>query len=144
MTKSLTMKRNPFFLPSGFEPQEIINIIEATGDEKKRVNKIKGRKKAERKLHKQGKICNKCKPSKKSTKTFRIQPGSKFAKETGVILPYIKNGFKHFATVKVISVDTDQIQRGYDLATKWGWDGINRPYIPKIISVFGGRKRRKG
>lgn len=79
----MTMKRNPFFLPSGFEPQEQINIIEAKGENKKRLNKIKGRKRAEKKLLNRARIRNKCKPVKKSIKI-------------------------------------DQIQRGFDLAIKWG------------------------
>lgn len=103
----MSTKRNPFFLPSGFEPQEIINIIEAKGENKKRLDKIKERKRAEKRRIKmvtyKTEVCNKCKQLK-----------------------------------------IDQIQRGFDLATKWGWDGINRLYTPKIMSVFGGNKRKKG
>ena len=94
--------RNPFFLPSGFEPQEQINILEAKSENKKRLDKIKERKRAEKKLLntiKHGKCpelykkviklsktmdnCNKCKPPKKSTKTYRIQYGFDLAKWWG-------------------------------------------------------------
>lgn len=101
------MKRNVFFLPSGFEPQEQINILEAKGENRKRLDKIRERKRAEKKRIKMAtyktEICDKCEQPK-----------------------------------------IDQIQRGFDLATKWGWDGINRPYVPVIMSVFGGNKRKKG
>jgi len=79
--KMNSMKRNPFFLPSGFEPQEQINILEAKGDNKKRLDKIKGRKRAEKKVLNKAKIHNKRKPSKKSTKTDRIQRGFDLAKK---------------------------------------------------------------
>jgi len=120
-----TMKRNPFFLPSGFEPQEIINILENKGDNKKRLDKIKERKRGEKKLHKQAKH------PKKSTKKGQIE---------------IAKNLPKLLKKKKINVDelAEQIQHGYDLATKWGWDGINRPYTPVIISVFGGSKRRHG
>jgi len=124
MTKSLTAQRNSFFLPSGFEPQEQINILEATGENKKRRDEIKERKRGEKKLLNKARICNKHKKRK--------------------VLPYIRNGYKHFMECPKKSTKTDQIQRGFDLATKWGWDGINRPYTPKIMSVFGGNKRKKG
>jgi len=79
----MTTKRNPFFLPSGFEPQEAINILETKGDNKKRHDKIKGRKRAETKLHKQAKICNKSKQPKKSTLKGQIQYGFDLAKWWG-------------------------------------------------------------
>jgi len=78
-----TMKRNPFFLPSGFEPQEIINILENKGDNKKRLDKIKERKRGEKKLLNRARICNKRKPSKKSAKTDQIQYGFDLAKWWG-------------------------------------------------------------
>ncbi len=84
------MKRNPFFLPSGFEPQEIINILEAKGENKKRLDKIKKRKQIEKRqiqwgklVTKQTKICNKRKPVKKSTKNDQIQYGFDLAKWWG-------------------------------------------------------------
>ena len=106
--------RNPYFLPSGFETQEKINILEAARESKNRLDKIKERKREDRirtNLQKHcapqlAIICNKRKHSEKSTKE-------------------------------------GQIQQGYDLATEWGWDGIDRPYVPKIMSVMGGRKRKK-
>lgn len=113
MTKSLAMKRNPFFLPSGFEPQEQINIIEGTREAKGRLDKIKERKREEKIRANLQKHC----------------------------APLLKIIQQKQATKKPKS---DQIQRGYDLATKWGWDGINRPYTPRIMSVFGGSKRKHG
>lgn len=105
------MPRNPFFLPSGYEPQERINILEAKGDNKKRLEKIKGRKRVEQlRLNciKAGRV---------------LVAGMRFKKQK--------------------APKPDQIQRGYDLALEWGWDGIDRPYVPVIISIFGGSKRKK-
>jgi len=40
------------------------------------------------------------------------------------------------------STKGDQIQRGFDLAAKLGWNGINRTYYPSLMKVFGGSKRK--
>ncbi len=116
------MTRNAFFIPSGFEPQEIVNILEAKGDNKKRLDKIKGRKKEEKKLLKQAKYYNEHKLYDRIIEIHKLMRGKKIK----------------------ITNKTDPIQRGYDLALKGGWDGIHRPYTPKITSVFGGHRRRTG
>ena len=79
------MKRNPFFMPSGFESQEAIDIIEGAGDNRKRLEKIKGRKKSERKLHKQVKRKGNYRHTDncKSAKTDQIQYGIDLAKWWG-------------------------------------------------------------
>lgn len=115
-------KRNPFFLPSGFEPQEAINILEAAGENRKRLDKIRKRKRAERKLLKQVKYNDKHKLYDKIIEIHKLTRAKK---------------------IKITEMP-DQIQRGFNLAAKWGWDGIDRPYVPVIMSVFGGNKRKKG
>ena len=94
----MTMKRNPFFLPSGFEPQEAINILENKGENKKRLDKIKGRKKAEKKLLKQAKHNNEHKLYDRIIQAHKLMKGEKIK----------------------ITKRTDQIQYGFDLAKWWG------------------------
>lgn len=113
------MQRNPFFLPSGFEPQEIINILEVRGDNEKRLDKIKERKRAERQV---------VKHFKHNKGVFHVNSFS---------LRNKRKPLKNYT-------ENDHIQNGFDLAKKWGWDGINRPYMPIIMSVFGGSKRKHG
>ena len=48
--------RNPFFLPSGFETQEKVALLEAKSENKKRLNKIKERKRQERRQMKARKV----------------------------------------------------------------------------------------
>lgn len=86
------MKRNPFFQPSGFEPQEVINLLEAKGDNKKRLDKIKGRKRQEK---------------------SHIQ---RFKYNTRVC--NISN--KRYAKMKNNNEVLDQIQYGFDLVKWWG------------------------
>lgn len=42
------MMRSPFFLPSGFTTQDIVNIVESNKDNRQRLEKIKQRKRQER------------------------------------------------------------------------------------------------
>lgn len=89
--------RNPFFLPSGFEPQEQINILEAKGDNKKRLEKIKERRKAERKLTKQAKHNNEHELYDRIIQVHKSMVGKKIK----------------------ITKKTDQIQYGFDIAKWW-------------------------
>ena len=43
------MMRSPFFLPSGFTAQDIVNIAESNKDNRQRLEKIRQRKRVERK-----------------------------------------------------------------------------------------------
>lgn len=43
------MMRSPFFLPSGFTAQDIVNIVESNKDNRQRLEKIRQRKRVERK-----------------------------------------------------------------------------------------------
>ena len=88
----MTMKRNPFFLPSGFEPQEAINLLEAKGDNKKRLDKIKERKRQEKSHIK------------------RFQYNSRLCNISTKRHDKIINSNK----------ETDQIQYGFDLVKWWG------------------------
>ena len=101
-----SLRRNPFFLPSGFLPQEVINISEYTSDNKIRLGKIKFRRQQERRILELRKI------AEQQTSGLR----------------------------KLLKIDeqpkVDQIQRGLDLAKKWGWGGFNRTYHPNLTKVF--------
>lgn len=92
------MKRNPFFLPSGFETQEIINILEAEGENRKRLDKIKERKRMEKKFMKQAKHNNEHKFYDRIIQIHKLMTGEKIK----------------------ISEIPDQIQYGFDLAKWWG------------------------
>ncbi len=89
------MKRNPFFMPSGFEPQEAIDIIEGAGDNRKRLGRIKGRKKFEGQTLKAG---------KSRTGLYKVYD----------IL------IKARKSMTTTNLKTDQIQYGIDLAKWWG------------------------
>jgi len=89
--------RNAYFLPSGFETQEIINLIEARGDNKERLTRIKERKRAEQKLHKQAKHNNEHKLYDRIIQVHKLMTGEKIR----------------------INKRTDQIQYGVDLAKWW-------------------------
>jgi len=88
------MKRNPFFLSSGFKPQEAMDIIEAKSENKNRLDKIKERKQREKKSIKHSK-----------------QTHSRTKYETIIQLHK-----KMVAPTKVPK--TDQIQYSFDIA-KW-------------------------
>lgn len=85
-------QRNPFFQPTGFEPQEAINILEGAREAKGRLDKIKERKQQE-KSHIQ-----------------RFKYNSKMCNI------YSKKHSKAIQTKQKI----DQIQYGFDLAKWWG------------------------
>jgi len=106
------MNRNPFFYSSGFELQEVINILENISDNKKRLDRIKEQKRAEHRLH-------------------------KFAKHNGykcsVLLDILIKVQKSMTTYPEKRVD--QIQRGIDLAKEWGWDGLDKTYHPNLMKV---------
>ena len=109
MKKLKKMARNPFFLPSGFTQQEIIDILENKGDNKRAQKQIAERKKSEKKIMKQ--------------QLF-------IAVQTSGLRPLIRAK----KTMTKSSKKPDQIQRGLDLAISWGWGGIDRTYRPKVSS----------
>lgn len=84
--------RNPFFLPSGFEPQEAINILEGTREAKGRLDKIKERRQQEK---------------------SHIQ---RFRYNAKLCIIYDKRHRK----ITHPQQKTDQIQYGFDLAKWWG------------------------
>jgi len=90
--------RNPYFLPSGFEEQEKVAIIEAKGDNRKRLDKIKGRKRAEKKLRKQAKYA------------------TELDRRANEIYDTMIKARKNMTTIPKI----DQIQYGFDLVKWWG------------------------
>ena len=106
------MNRNPFFYSSGFELQEVINILENISDNKKRLDRIKEQKKAERRLHKHAK-----------------HNGYAFNPNLDILIEAQKS-MTTYPEKKV-----DQIQRGIDLAKEWGWGGFNKTYHPNLMKV---------
>jgi len=91
------LQRNPFFMPSGFTPQEKINILENKPTVKRVEKEIKARKREERKLHNEVKH-----------KVTWSDDLSRAEQMPGV-------------TRKVNKMDktTKQIQYGFDLAKWW-------------------------
>ena len=78
-----SMQRNPFFMPSGFTPQEKINIAENKPTAKRVNDETRERKRGEKKLLKLAKIQDKRKHPKNHAKSFHIQHGRDLAKEWG-------------------------------------------------------------
>lgn len=103
------MKRNPFFLPSGFTGQEKVNISENKSTAKRMNDRINFRKRRERRIMGLRKIggqhtCG----VKKLLKSTRATPQWIAAME---------------------------IQRGFDLAKEWGYDGFDRTYHPTLVKA---------
>lgn len=68
------MMRSPFFLPSGFTAQDIVNIVESKKDNRQRLEKIKQRKQIEKRLTKY-RIAKPKAAKKKFTQKEQIQYG---------------------------------------------------------------------
>ena len=96
------LQRNPYFSPSGFEAQEQINILEAKGENKKRLEKIKQRKQIEKRQIKWSKHNN------------NVHKTHKIVIVEGVIELHKR------AKICNTSINEGQIQYGFDLAKWWG------------------------
>ena len=122
------LQRNPYFSPSGFEPQEQINILEAKGENKKRLEKIKGRKRAEKKLLKRAKHNDEHKLYDRIIEVHKIMTGKKInvhkthkiVTKEGVIELHKQAKICNKRKPSKTSINEGQIQYGFDLAKWWG------------------------